>query len=100
VLNLADFSMLLMTVIGPLSAFGAAHGHKAGLGAAVLFGLGGLGLGLSVGVTANKCAYRVLGSKKLNGGLAFLVYAAIPFIGILVVALVPFLVAEVIYGHP
>ena len=98
-LNLAGFSMLLMALIGPVSAFGAAHAHKAGVPVAVLFALGGLALGISLGMVTNKLAYRVLGSERLHGGLAFFAYNAIPLIGILAVALTPFLVAAIIYGH-
>jgi len=98
-LNAADFSLLMMTLIGPVSGFGAAHAHKAGVPAAILFALGGLGLGISLGIVANKCAYRVLDSKRLTSGLVFFVYLGVLLVGILVVALVPFLVAEVVYGH-
>jgi hypothetical protein len=98
-LNLADFSMLLMALIGPLSAFTAAHAHKAGVSVAILFALGGLALGISLGRVTSKLAYRVLDSKGLHGGLAFFAYLAIPLVGILAVTLAPFLVAEIIYGH-
>ncbi len=98
-LNLADFSMLLIALIGPVSAAGTAHAHKASVLAIVLFGLGGLALGVFLGMVANKCAYRVLDSKRLTAGSGFFLYMAIPLVGILVVALVPFLVAEIVYGH-
>ena|SRR6266487_4087316 len=98
-LNLADFSMLLMALIGPVSGLGAAHAHKAGVPALIVFGVGGLGLGIYLGMVANKCAYRVLDSKRLTAGSGFFAYMAIPLVGILVVALVPFLVAEIVYGH-
>jgi len=98
-LNLADFSMLLMVLIGPVSAAGAAHAHKASVLAIVLFGLSGLALGAVLSMVANKCAYRVLHSKRLPTGLSLGAYAAIPFLGILIVVVVPYLVAEIVYGH-
>lgn len=41
----------------------------------------------------------VLDSNKLNSGIASLVYISILFIAILVVGFLPFLAAEIIYGH-
>lgn len=98
-LNFADFSTLLMAFIGPVSGVCAAHAHKAGVPALVVFGVGGLGVGIFLGMAANKCAYRVLDSKRLTTASALFGYMAIPLIGILVVVLVPFLVAEIVYGH-
>jgi hypothetical protein len=98
-LNLADFSMLLMAIIGPVSAFGAAHGHKASVPALIVFAVGGLALGLSFGIAVNKFAYRVLNSKTRNGGLALLAYMTVPLLGIVTVGLVPFLIAQIIYGR-
>ena len=98
-MNLADLSMLLTAVIGPVSGFSAAHVHKAGVPASVLFALGGLGVGVSLGMMANNWAYRISDSKGLHGALAFFAYVTIPFLGILAVAVVPFWVAEIVYGH-
>ena len=95
-LNIANFSLLLMVLAGAFSGLGAAHAHKAGVPAAILFAFGGLALGILLGLASSKFA---LDSKRLHAGVGLLVYIAIPLVGLLAVALVPFLVARIVLGH-
>ena len=97
-LNFADLLMLLTVLVGPVSGFGAAHAHKAEVAAIVLFAVGGLGLGIALAVLANRWAYRALHSKSGDAG-GLLAYTAIPFAGMLVAAVVPIFVAELVYAH-
>jgi hypothetical protein len=98
-LNLADLSLLLVIFFGPLNAFAIAHAHKAGVLATVFFTLGGLVLGISLGAATNKCAYRVLRSKRLGSGAAsFIAYLAILLIGMLTVVFLPFLAGEIVFA--
>ena len=98
-LNVVDSSLLLMFLAGPFCGLGAALTHKAGMHAAIAFTLGGLALSFLSGFASNKLAYSVSGWKRLNEGVGLLVYIAIPLCGLLAVALVPFLVAQIVYGH-
>ena len=97
-LNLADFTALLMILVGPFSGIAAAHAHKAGIVPIVLFGLVGLAIGFGVAMMSSKVAYSILRSKKLSSGVGLFFYSLVPFAGLLAVALAPFLLAGLFYG--
>jgi hypothetical protein len=98
-LNWTDLSVLLMIIAGPFSGVTAAHQHKAGVVPLVFFGVAGLGVGVGVGMVSSKFAYRVLRSKTLPVGLQLVSYLCIPMLSLLLVALVPALLAMMIYGR-
>jgi hypothetical protein len=97
-LNLADLSLLLMVLAGPLCGFFAAQAHRAGIPSIILFSLGGLTVGIFLGRTSNRLAYSVLGWKRLSAGLLLLLYTAILLGSLLVVIAVPFWVAESVWS--
>jgi hypothetical protein len=98
-LNLADGSLLLMVFIGPFVGIAAAHGHGASIPMLILFGVIGLATGVGFGAISNRMAYAFLRSKRLNSGISLLLYVSAPFVCILSVAFVPFLIAGAFYGH-
>jgi hypothetical protein len=98
-LNWTDLCGLLMILAGPFSGVAAAHQHKAGALSLILFGAVGLAVGFGVGKVSSKCAYRILGSKKLPAGLQFASYMLVPTISLLLVIVVPALLAMMIYGQ-
>jgi hypothetical protein len=97
-LNWTDLCGLLMLLAGPVSGFGAAHQHKAGITSLVLFTIIGLIVGVGLGQVSSKLAYSVLRSKTLPGGLQFFVYMFVPMAFLFAVLLVPALLVMMIYG--
>jgi hypothetical protein len=97
-LNFADLFGLLIILVGPISGFGAAHAHKAGVASAVLFAFVGLAIAIGVGKLSHKYAYAALSSKTMSAGLQCIVYMFVPFFGLLAATLLPFLLAEIFYG--
>ncbi len=97
-LNLADFSFLLMILAGPVSGFAAAQARHAGPLPDVLFALAGLAIAVSVGSAAKKFAYSTLNSKKLPAAVGLLVYTLIPLLALFTVILLPCLLVELIYA--
>lgn len=96
-LNWADFSVLLMVLIGPISAFAAAKQLKAETSSAIFFSFIGVAVGLGVGWLVNKLAYATLESKKLPEGWKALFYLLIPIFGIFAVVLITVLWAKAYY---
>lgn len=97
-LNFADLCGLLIILVGPISGFGAALAHKAGMLSAILFAFVGFAVAISVGKASHKYAYAALSSKTMSAGLRCLVYMFVPFIGLLAAALLPFVLVKMIYG--
>src|SRR5271167_4240916 len=92
-LNWADFSVLMITLAGPISDLSAAHTEKAGVLAIIQFGLIGLFLGIAVGQVSRRLAYSYLESKTLHAGVASLLYMMVPIFLLSFVVFVPFLLA-------
>jgi hypothetical protein len=86
-LNLADFSSLLMIVVGPLCGVGAAHAHKAGGVSLAIFVLVGLAIGFGVAMASSKLAYSILNSKRFSAAVGLFFYSLVPIVGLFVVAL-------------
>jgi disulfide bond formation protein DsbB len=93
-LNLQDFSRLLMIPIGAISGLGAAHESKAKTLTIVIFALIGLLLGFGVAWMSSQFERRYL-----VGGNHPLVYRFIPFVWIVAAWLAPALLALMIFGH-
>jgi|ERR1017187_438561 hypothetical protein len=98
-LNWTDLCGLLMILAGPCSGVAAAQQHKAGALSLILFGAVGLAIGFRVGMLSRKLSYRILGSKTLPAGLQFASYMLVPIVSLLLVILIPFLLAMIIYGQ-
>jgi len=97
-LNLADFSALLMVVVGPICGISAAHAHKAGIVSLVLFGLAGLAIGFGAAMMSSKFAYAILRSKKFSAGVGLFFYSLVPLAGLLAVGVATVLLADIFYG--
>lgn len=98
-LNWTDLSVLMMALAGPFIGAAAAHQHRAGIWSLILFGIVGLAVGVGVGIASSKCSYSVLDSKKVPAGLQFTAYLLIPALSLLLVILVPFLLAMIVFGR-
>ena len=97
-LNWRDLCGLLMLLAGPMSGFGAAHQHKAGIVSLVLFTVFGLIVGVGLGQVSSKLAYSVLRSKTRPDALRHYVYMFVPMVFLFAVLLVPALLVMMIYG--
>ena len=97
-LNLADFSVLLMLLVGPLTGFAAALAYKASTASAILFAFMGIAVGLGVGRLIHKYAYAVLNSKKISEAMKFFIYSLIPILGLLTVVGGTIILAWAYYG--
>ena len=97
-LNWSDLCGLLMLLAGPMSGFGAAHQHKAGIAALVLFSIFGLIGGVGLGHVSRKLAYSVLNSRNGPDALRHYVYLFVPTVFLFAVLLVPALFVMMIYG--
>ena len=96
--NLADFSALLMIFVGPFCGIDVARMHKAGTTAIIVFGLLGLVIGFGVAMLSSKLAYSILRSKKLPDRARHVFYMSVPVAGLLAVAVVSLLAGEIFYG--
>lgn len=70
-LNWADLMSLVITLAGALGGVGGARGEKAGVLATILFGVGGLLVGLGGALLSTKFAYSALRSK--GAGIFYMV---------------------------
>jgi len=93
-LNLQDFSRLLMMPIGALSGFGSARDLKAGVSAIVLFTFAGALLAFGLMWVSFKFERRFL----VRGSRPF-VYLFSPLVWLFAAWLTPALLALFIYGH-
>jgi hypothetical protein len=97
-LNWADLTTLLIILFGPLCGISAAHEYKRGVLSFILFGCVGLAIGVGIAFASNKLVYRALFLKTLPSGLKQVIYMFIPIIALLLVFLIQFWLAAVIYG--
>jgi hypothetical protein len=90
-LNSADLTSLIVVIVGPLSAMGAAREHQAGTISVILFSVWGLVLGVVLAKASSKAAYAALNMKQIPSMACLIIYGVVPILGIVAVALLSFL---------
>ena len=96
--NLAALSRLMMVIAGPVCGLTAPQTRHPGTTSVILFVIGGSLFGIGLAAGSHKLEHIVLKSKKMHGGLEFLVHVFIPLFSIFIVIGLPFLIAALIPG--
>jgi hypothetical protein len=90
---------LMMIFVGPVSGFEAAHAHKAGLVAVILFTIGGSVMGFAAVGLSFKLLALVKLSKKANAIVPLCITVFIQYAILAAVIVAPFLFAEAVFGQ-